>query len=365
MIKITKTLALFGVMGGLLLSSAGGASAAIVHYKDVKQTDNYYIAVENLLEQKAISRTLDNFRPNENITRGQAASILAKVLGLDISKVNNPKFKDVSTDNQFYPYIAALANEGIIGGKSDGTFGINEPLKRGQMSAILLNAYDIPVVGIHDIKLQKFKDLYKHKDISSDDMIWYFSLSFSNQFSQQAYTMDYFGFASGYPKEKRFGINVPIKRSQFALMIHKLQKNEGKLSFFPINEYNAGPLTTSFNNKENIVKIEEVTVEDESVISVKSYLTDNDIKEKLYVEGYLNIHHNGDRVLNDYIVFNLHKEGITKVNIPNLKTKLIVHVKEVNGKLVAEYSFEETPVQVPTTSGDTITVTADSADIAK
>lgn len=360
-----KKLLSLGVAAGVLLSSVGAASAATVHYKDVKETHNYYNAVESLLEQKAISRTLDSFRPNENITRGQAASILAKVLGLDISNVNNPKFKDVSTDNQFYPYIAALANEGIIGGKSDGTFGINEPLKRGQMSAILLNAYDIPFVGIHDVKLQKFKDLYKQEEIPSDDGIWYFSRSFSNQFSQQAYTMDYFGFASGYPKEKRFGINEPIKRSQFALMIHKLQGNEGKLSFFPIHEYNAGPLTTTFDAKENIVKIEEVTVEDESVVSVKSYLTDNDIKEKLYVEGSLNIHRTGDRFLNDYIIFNLHKEGITKVNIPNLKTKLIVDVKEVNGKLVAEYSLEETPVKVPTTSDDTITVTTDSANVTK
>lgn len=182
-------------------------------------------------------------------------------------------------------------------------------------------------------------------------MIWYFSRSFTNQFSQHAYTMNYFGFASGYPKEKRFGINEPIKRSQFALIIHKLQENEGKFSFFPINEYNAGPMKTTFDGKENIVKIEEVTVEDESIISVNSYLTNKKLKEKNYVEGSLNTHHYGGEILNNYIVFYLHKEGTTKVHFPHSEAKLIVNVKSVNGKLIAEYNLEE-----PTTSEDTATV---------
>lgn len=129
MIKISKILSTFGIVSCLFLSSISSASAATVHYKDIKQTDNYYTAVDSLLEQKAISRTLQYFRPNENITRGQAASILAKVLDLDISHVYNPAFKDVPTTYQFYPYIATLVNEGILGGKSDGTFGINVSVK--------------------------------------------------------------------------------------------------------------------------------------------------------------------------------------------------------------------------------------------
>lgn len=365
--NITKKLATVGLATGLLFSSMGGASAANVHYKDVKTTDNFYNAVESLLDQEAISRTLPNFNPYQNITRGQAASILAKVLDLDISNVKNPNFKDVSTNNQFYPYIAALVNEGILGGKGDGTFGINEPLKRGQMASILLEAYDIPLVGIHDVKLQKFKDLYKQEaptvadDITNDDGVSRHYRSFSNQFSQHAYTMDYFDFASGYPKEKRFGINEPIKRSQFALMIEKLQRNEGKLSFFPINEYNAGSLKTKFDDKENIVKIDEVKVEDESVVSVKSYLTDNDIKKKLFEETSLAYRNN--TILNDYIVFNLHKEGTTKVDLPTLDKDLIVTVKKVDGKLVAEYSFDKEE-ETPATSEDTATVTTqDTASI--
>ena len=159
--KDYETLATLGVIGGLLFYSVGGVSAANVHYKDVKKTSNYYSAVESLLEQGAISDTLPNFRPNEHITRGQAASILVKVLGLDIHNIKDRNFKDVPKSHQFYPHVTALANERIISGKSDGTFGINEPLTRGQMSAILLNAFDIPLVDIYGVGLEKFNDLYE------------------------------------------------------------------------------------------------------------------------------------------------------------------------------------------------------------
>lgn len=59
--NMTKKLATVGLATGLLLSSVGGAQAANVHYKDVKNSDNFYNAVENLLDQNAISKTLPQF----------------------------------------------------------------------------------------------------------------------------------------------------------------------------------------------------------------------------------------------------------------------------------------------------------------
>lgn len=372
--KITKTLATLGVVGGLLFSSVGDASAANVHYKDVKKTSNYYSAVESLLEQEAISGTLPNFRPNENITRGQAASILVKVLGLDINNIKDRDFKDVPKSHQFYPYVTALANERIIGGKSDGTFGINEPLTRGQMSAILLNAFDIPLVGIYDVELEKFKDLYESRiNTVEKSEVWKTNklkeYKFTHQFSQHAYTMNYFGFASGYPTEERFGINEPIKRSQFALMIKKLQENEGKLAFFPIEYERFGVLNTFFDATKNgaIKKINKFTVEDESIISVNTYLTYNWHKSRLDWKYYLNLTfgYTETQVSNGYIVFNLHKEGKTKVTPPYLRTNFVVKVTEVDGKLVATYEYEPKSIEEPTTSEDTATVTTDTSNVTE
>ncbi|RKJ71637.1 S-layer homology domain-containing protein, partial [Butyricicoccus sp. 1XD8-22] len=66
--KITKLLTYVGLTACLMFSSVGGVSAATVHYKDVKETDNFFKAVENLLEQKAISQTLPTFRPYETVS---------------------------------------------------------------------------------------------------------------------------------------------------------------------------------------------------------------------------------------------------------------------------------------------------------
>lgn len=70
--NVSKTVVTLGLVGGILVSSLGDntASASEVHYKDVKLTDNFYDSVEYLLEENAISKTLPNFRPYENITRG-------------------------------------------------------------------------------------------------------------------------------------------------------------------------------------------------------------------------------------------------------------------------------------------------------
>lgn len=377
MIRFRKGLVTLGLIGGLAVSSlAGTAEASGVHYKDVKETDNYYSAVESLLEQKAISSTLDSFKPNESITRGQMASILVKALDLDISDVKNPNFKDVPTTHQFYPYIAKLANEGILGGKSDGTFGIDEPLTRGQMSVILTEAFDIPLVSIYDVELEKFKDLYE-EEIRSISAYVYTSLSFKTQFARHAYTMDYFGFASGYPKEERFGINDSIKRSQFALMLKKLQEHEGTQAFFDIQRYNAGPATTSFDATKNgaIKEIQEFIVEDESIVTVDSYITNNEILMRPTWEDYsTKMGFNTVKALNDYVVFNLHKEGKTFVDLPTLKQHLIVEVVKEDGKLVAKYSFEKLedalerireeigdklsyPAPYPVTTEDSATVT--------
>ena len=67
------------------------------------------------------------------MTRGQAASIIVEVLGLDIENVKDPKFSDVPKNHQFYKYVAALQNEGFIGGKCDDTYCIKQPLTLDQM----------------------------------------------------------------------------------------------------------------------------------------------------------------------------------------------------------------------------------------
>ncbi|WP_079527437.1 S-layer homology domain-containing protein [Solibacillus isronensis] len=235
-----KTLITAGLATGLFFTSMMGTgadtSASSVHYKDVKTSDNFYLAVESLIEQKAISRTNDSFRPYENVTRGQASSIIAKVLKLDIENVKDPKFKDVPKDHQFYKYIAALENAGLVKGKGNGLFGINDPLTRGQMSSILVKGFEIPLIGIQDVGFNGFADATYYmgggdNSVVENGDVW---LSFGGQFSQAIETMNYYGFVSGYKtgyKHEYFDMEKvyfkqgeALKRSQLALMINSMQK---------------------------------------------------------------------------------------------------------------------------------------------
>lgn len=115
---------------------------ASVKFKDLDPRAYYYQPVLQLAERGVLAGFGDGtFRPNSSVTRGQAAIMIAKSVGLNTSNVKNPGFRDVSTKDPMYKYIAALANQGAISGYMDKTFRPNEPITRGQMAKIITLAY--------------------------------------------------------------------------------------------------------------------------------------------------------------------------------------------------------------------------------
>ena len=114
-----KTIASISIALGLMFPVGINVNATTVHYKDVKESDNFYPSVQYLLNHKAISRTLPQFRPYESITRGQVASILAKVLDDRLKEIeytewySGANFRDVPITDQYYPYINQLDRSGI------------------------------------------------------------------------------------------------------------------------------------------------------------------------------------------------------------------------------------------------------------
>lgn len=117
--------------------SASGATT----FSDVPPGSEVGSAVASLVERGVISGYQDGtYRPNEAITRAQAAKILAGVLKLD-TKNASVHFSDVSASYEHYGAIAALAERKILSGYADGTFKPNSPITRGQMAKILANAF--------------------------------------------------------------------------------------------------------------------------------------------------------------------------------------------------------------------------------
>ena len=141
--KLLMILGALMIAGSLPLS--GTIAESTVQFSDVPSSKHYAEAVYELAERNIIGGYPDGtFKPGNSITRGQAAAIITKMIGLDTTNVKNPGFKDVSTANGYYKAIAAMAEEGIINGYGDGRYGPNDPIKRGQMASILVKAFDLP-----------------------------------------------------------------------------------------------------------------------------------------------------------------------------------------------------------------------------
>ncbi|MGE7943506.1 S-layer homology domain-containing protein [Lysinibacillus xylanilyticus] len=133
------------------------AAAATSPFTDIDQYSSHYDNILKLYSQGAISGYADKtFRPNQNVTRGQAAKMLATVLNLDLKNVQDPYFKDVPESSEYYKYVAALQNAGIMSGYSNGTFMPNEVITRGQLAKILVLGFKFEVASNYN---HSFKDV--------------------------------------------------------------------------------------------------------------------------------------------------------------------------------------------------------------
>lgn len=131
------TLAAAVATGTIVAIAPLESEASKLAISDIAQ-NQHKEAITNLLERGIVNGFPDGtFKPSQQVTRGQAAKIIAQILNLDTQNVKDPGLTDVSKDNQYYGAIAALVNKGIISGYEDKTFKPGIPLTRAQMAKIL------------------------------------------------------------------------------------------------------------------------------------------------------------------------------------------------------------------------------------
>ncbi|WP_071393459.1 N-acetylmuramoyl-L-alanine amidase [Bacillus tuaregi] len=118
-----------------------------VHAKSifVDVADNYWAKeeIEYLYGNQIISGYEGNqFKPTDPVTRGQAAKMIINAIKEKESTPSKPSFSDIK-GNQFSGYIERAAQLEIISGYDDNTYRPNVNLTRGQMSKIIVNAFDL------------------------------------------------------------------------------------------------------------------------------------------------------------------------------------------------------------------------------
>lgn len=94
------------------------------------------------------------FKPNDNVSRAEAATIIARALKL--APVKSSAFKDVPASHWAAGNINAVMKAGIVNGRSPGYFAPNENITRAEISKLLTKAFALsastPSTSFTDIK---------------------------------------------------------------------------------------------------------------------------------------------------------------------------------------------------------------------
>lgn len=119
---------------------APAASAATPNFTDVSKS--YKDAVNYLVENGIAKGTTETtFGTSNNITRGDAAVMIANALKLDTAKAPDAGFKDVNA--RVAGAVNAIVEAKIASGKSDTKFDPDAKITRQEMAKMLANAYKL------------------------------------------------------------------------------------------------------------------------------------------------------------------------------------------------------------------------------
>ncbi|MGE6414517.1 N-acetylmuramoyl-L-alanine amidase [Planococcus kocurii] len=193
------------------------------NFQDIGDSHRAVTEISYLVNKKIINGvTSTHFVPDREVTRGEAAAMIGRSLGLNGTK-RDTGFKDVGAGNMASGYIVELVNKKVISGYSDGTFRPNAKLNRGEM-AILINRA--------------------------------FNLGGTNSSNSAQILMDK-GIAQGMT-DGSFGTNVTIIRSDFAVFLARtlnadFRVQSGDTSIFKTTQYvNVGSTTLNMRSKPQI-----------------------------------------------------------------------------------------------------------------
>jgi competence protein ComEC len=200
-----------------------------------------------------------SFGVKKSITRAEVATIITRHLNLSGSK---PTFSDVSSKHWAYLSIGAVEKEGIMGGYKDGSFNANDPITRAELSTLLVRAYDL--TG---------KSPLSFSDVSSKHWAYYNIQVLVNN-----------GIAGGYP-DGTFKPSNNVNRAEFATFLARIIRND-----------------------DTVIAGGEIAVSFIDVGQGDSILLETSNGKTMLVDG-------GNRYAGDEVIAHLNRRGISKINL--------------------------------------------------
>lgn len=171
--------------------------------------------IEYLLKLEVITGYPDStFKPDRNVTREEAATMIGRALKLNGDK-RDTSFNDVSSASYASGYIQSAYEKDIINGYGDGSFYPGKDITRGEMAFLISKAFNLEKTGSIN-----FKDVAK-----------------TGAQSEAINKLTTAGIADGYP-DGTYKPDAKISRSEFSLLVARGLNSEFRVeaTLKPIGE---------------------------------------------------------------------------------------------------------------------------------
>ncbi|WP_187355275.1 S-layer homology domain-containing protein [Paenibacillus tengchongensis] len=110
-------------------------------FKDVPEAHFAKSAIDKLSVRTVVKGYSDNtFKPDNSVTRAEAATLLVKTLGIMPASGTSGSFKDVKAGAWYAGSVAAAVEAGLFKGYTDGTFKPDQTITQQEMMAIIYQA---------------------------------------------------------------------------------------------------------------------------------------------------------------------------------------------------------------------------------
>ena len=121
--------------------------------------------IERWSEYGIVTGDERGFRPNDYMTRAEAATVLAKLFKLQDSAARTA-FSDVKADQWYYDAINKCVNAGILNGVGDNKFAPMADLTREQLVTILQRYANYKGIDTSEGEMKPLKDFDDTRHIS-------------------------------------------------------------------------------------------------------------------------------------------------------------------------------------------------------
>ena len=192
--------------GSMVLGRTKKLAASI--FIDVRDSNHPYYDAIYWAVAKGITKGYPDgtFGINRSCTRGEMVMFLWRYAGKPAPKyVSKSPFKDVPTTHTFYKAILWAYQKGITKGYSDGTFGINKSVSRGESMMFLWRLKGKPEPK--PVSVSPFKDVPKNH-VFYKAILWGYQKKITT------------GYTSGL-KKGTFGINENCTRGQIVTFLFR------------------------------------------------------------------------------------------------------------------------------------------------